>query len=254
MSTDSDTGRVVLVTGAGSGMGKAIALKFAANGDYVYAMGRRAQPLETVAKQFPKNIEALPVDITDPKSISEAIKIIYKKHSTVHVLVNCAGSAGHIEPNEPLHMALEKWNSVVSVNLNGTFLMTYAVLPLIARPGGRIINVTSLAAFAGSSRAGGEAYSAAKAGVHGMMRTLVRQLAPQGVTVNCVAPGVIEDTEFFGGHLPEDRRMLMLSNVPTGRLGKPDDVAPAVFYLASDEASFVNGDILHVNGGQQFAR
>jgi len=248
------TQRVVLVTGGGSGMGKAIALKFAANGDYVYIMGRRLQPLETVAKEYPDNIKALEVDITNPQSVSLAIKAIYKHHPTVHVLVNCAGSAGHIDANLSLDKALEKWNSVIAANLSGTFLMTYACLPLIAKPGGRIVHVTSLAAFAGSSQSGGEAYSAAKAGVHGLMRTLVRQLAPQGVTVNCVSPGVIEGTGFFGAAISPDRRMMMLPNIPAGRLGKPDDIAPAVFYLASDEAAFVNGDILQVNGGQQFAR
>jgi len=247
--------RIVLVTGGGSGMGRAIVEKFADNGDIVYAMGRREQPLETLVKKFPKHVRALPGDITDPKSLRKAVEVLYKTGKGLDVLVNCAGSAGHVEDDQPLEKALDQWNKIITTNLSGTFLTTYAFLPLIRKPGGRIINITSLAAFAGSSRPGGEAYAAAKSGVHGLTRTLVRQLGPQGITVNCVSPGVIQDTEFFGGvSISPDRAALLLPFIPAGRLGKPADVAAAVFYLASEEAVFVNGDILQVNGGQQFGR
>jgi 3-oxoacyl-[acyl-carrier protein] reductase len=247
--------RIVLVTGGGSGMGRAIVERFAENGDVVYAMGRREQPLETLVKKFPKNVRALQGDVTDSKSLSNAVEVLYKAGKGLDVLVNCAGSAGHIEDDLPLGKALEQWNKVIAVNLSGTFLTTYAFLPLIRKPGGRIINITSTAAFAGSSRPGGEAYAAAKAGIHGLTRTLVRQLGPKGITVNCVSPGVVQNTEFFGGvSISPDRAALMLPFIPAGRLGKPEDVAAAVFYVASNEAGYVNGDILNVNGGQQFGR
>lgn len=247
--------RIVLVTGGGSGMGRAIVERFAENGDIVYAMGRREQPLETLVQKFPKNVRALQGDITDPESLQRAVEVLYKNGKGLDVLVNCAGSTGKVEANLPLSKALAHWNKIIMTNLSGTFLTTYAVLGLIRKPGGRIVNITSLAAFAGSSQEGGEAYAAAKSGVHGLTRTLVRQLGPKGITVNCVSPGVVQDTEFFGGvSISPDRAALMLPFIPAGRLGKPDDVAAAVFFLASEEAAYVNGDIVNVNGGQQFGR
>ncbi|MBC7581803.1 SDR family oxidoreductase [Aeromicrobium sp.] len=247
--------RIVLVTGGGSGIGKAVVERFAENGDIVYALGRREQPLETLVRAYPKHVRALPADITDPESVGKAVQVIYKAGKGLDVLVNCAGSSGAVEADLPLHKALAHWNKIITTNLSGVFLVTYAFIPLIPKPGGRIVNVSSLAALAGSSQPGGEAYAAAKAGLHGLTRTLVRKLGPQGITVNCVAPGVVEDTQFFGGgSISQDRAALMLPFIPSGRLGKPADVASAVFYLASDEASFVNGDIMHVNGGQQFGR
>lgn len=247
--------RIVLVTGGGSGMGRAIVEKFAENGDIVYAVGRREQPLETLVKQYPDNVRSLQCDVTDPASVSKVVEKLYKADEGLDVLVNCAGSAGHVEPDSSLEKALADWNNIIISNLSGTFLMTYACTPLLRKPGGRIINITSLAAFAGSSQVGGEAYAAAKAGIHGMTRTLVRRLAPQGITVNCVSPGVIEDTEFFqGASISKDRAAMLLPFIPAGRLGKPADVAATVFYLASDEASFVNGDIINVAGGQVFGR
>lgn len=246
--------RVVVVTGGGSGMGKAIAEMFAQNNDQVFIIGRRKTKLQEVAKNKPTNIYPLQGDITKPDDVQRVLKAILKKHNTVDILVNCAGESGHVSDGLSLEKAFNTWNEVTNINLTGTFLMIYAFRPYLKRPGGRIINITSLAAFAGSSRQGGEVYAAAKAGVHGMTRTLVRQLGPEGITVNCVAPGFIVDTEFFGANAPEERVKGAIANTPLGRIGHPNDVAPAVFYLTSDEASFVTGEILNVNGGQQFSR
>jgi 3-oxoacyl-[acyl-carrier protein] reductase len=247
--------RIVLVTGGGTGIGKATVELFANNGDIVYAAGRREQPLQTLQQKYPKNVRALQLDITDPASVQEAVQVIYKAGQGLDVLVNCAGSSGHVDPNQSLAKALKQWSSVISTNLNGAFLVTYALLPLLATPGGRIVHVTSSAAFAGSSRLGGEAYAAAKAGIHGMMRTQVRQLAPKGVTVNCVSPGFTVETDFFGGApVSQDRIQSALPTIPAGRIGKPEDSAAAIFFLASKQAGYINGDIVNVNGGQQFGR
>lgn len=247
--------RIVVVTGGGSGIGKATVERFADNGDIVYVLGRRDQPLETLAKRYPKQVRALPADITDPVSIGKAVEALYKAGAGLDVLVNCAGSSGRVEQDLPLYKAKEQWDNVIATNLTGTFLVTYGFLPLLRKPGGRIINITSLAASTGSSSIGGEAYAAAKAGVHGLTRTLVRRLAPQGITVNCVSPGLIDDTQFFGGgSVPRDRAASALPFIPAGRLGTPGDVASAVFYLASEDAGYINGDIINVNGGQQFGR
>jgi len=246
--------RVVVVTGGGTGMGKAIAEMFAKNSDQVFIVGRRLEKLKEVAVAYPKNIHPVVGDITDPKSIQDVVKVVRKQYQVVDVLVNCAGGSGYAEEGLLLQDALDAWNKVIATNLSGTFLMIYAFRPYLRRPGGRIINITSLAAFAGSSRSGGEVYAAAKSGVHGLTRTLVRQLGPEGITVNCVAPGFIEQTEFFGPTIPEERIKGVIANTPLRRTGTPMDVAPAVFYLASDDASFVTGEILNVNGGQQFSR
>lgn len=247
-------GRVIIVTGGGSGMGRAIAKLFAKNGDTVFVIGRRQQLLQEVAKRYPENIFAISGDLTKPGDISAIRDKIVPKYGIVDVLVNCAGASGHVDPDASPEDALTAWNSVFATNLTSAFLMIHAFRPHLRRPGGRIVNITSIAAFSGSSRAGGEAYAAAKSGIHGLSRTLVRQLAPEGITVNCVAPGFIGETEFFGPRPDEARVKGAIAVTPAGRIGLPDDVAPAVFYLASEEASFVNGEILNVNGGQQFSR
>lgn len=248
--------RVILVTGGGSGIGKAIAYKFADNGDLVYILGRNLKKLEEASKGH-DNIVAQEIDITLPDSIEKAKKAITSKHKTIDVLVNNAGGNTKIDPDADLEAANKGWKFIVEVNLTGTFNVIHALLPNIKRPGGRIINITSLAAFAGSSLGGvsGQAYSAAKSGLHGMSRTLSNMIAKEGVTVNCVAPGVIPDTGFFGPDgMAEERREMYLSKIPVGRLGEPEDIAGGVFYLASDEAGFITGEILNINGGAQFGR
>jgi len=250
----SNTGRTVLVTGGGSGMGKAIAELFAKNGDHVYILGRREDQLKSVVAASAGKISSFTADLSKPQEVEAARKQILSKHKEIDVLVNCAGASGGVEHGLSLEAALEAWQGVMANNLTTAFLMTYAFRPHLKRPGGRIINVTSMAAFAGSSRVGGEAYAAAKSAIHGMMRTLVRQLAPEGVTINCVSPGYIDNTDFFGGKTLHEARIVAESQIPAGRTGQPEDIAPGVFYLASDEASFVNGEILNINGGQQFSR
>lgn len=234
-------------------MGKAAAELFSKNGDKVYIAGRRKEQLEAVASAN-KNVVVIACDLTKPKEIENLIGEITKNHKVVDVLVNCVGGSGKVEGDD-LESAYAAWKQIVDTNLNSAFLISHAILPILARPGGRLIHVTSMAAFAGSSRVGGEAYAASKSGVHGLVRTLVRVHGPQGITINCVAPGVIENTDFFkDGTVPQDIRAKMIPQIPAGRLGVPEDVAPAIFYLASDEASFINGEILNINGGQQFSR
>jgi 3-oxoacyl-[acyl-carrier protein] reductase len=248
--------RVVIVTGGGSGIGEAIVNRFANNGDIVYALGRDLKKLQNVAKGH-QNIHPLSVDITKPAEIEKARNLIVKEHKTIDVLVNNAGGNTKIDPDANLEAANKGWKFIVEVNLTGTFNVTYAFLPHMARPGGRVINITSLAAFAGSSLGGvsGQAYSAAKSGLHGMSRTLSNMVAGEGITVNCVAPGVIPDTKFFGPDgMSKERRAMYLTKIPVGKLGQPEDIAGGVFYLASDEASFITGEILNINGGGQFGR
>lgn len=248
--------RIVIVTGGGSGMGRAIARRFADAGDKVYVLGRRLEKLQETGKGFP-GIECLATDVTDTNSVENARDAIIKKHKNIDVLVNNAGGTFNVSPDVDLDEAAENWNELIKTNLNSVFYMIFALEKYMSRPGGRIINITSVAALAGSSRPGigGQGYAASKAGIHGLSRTLMPSLAADGITINCIAPGLIGDTEFFGETgLSEDRREYYLKNIPVHRVGKSEDVAKAAFYLASDEAGFVTGEILNVNGGAQFGR
>ncbi len=247
--------RVVIVTGGGSGIGRATAEHFALSGDIVYIFGRKQNTLEEVAKQGTGTIIPIKCDVTSPKDIDYAIDQVVQEHKTIDVLVNCAGATSGLRPDMSLGKAHEAWNDTIGVNLTGSYLMIFATRPHLARPGGRIINISSIAAFSGSSQTGGEAYSAAKAGLHGMMRTLVKEFAPQGITINCVAPGFIADTKFFSSAVPMSERIERAEKaIPAGRVGHPGEVADAIFFLASDEASYINGDIVNINGGWQFSR
>lgn len=248
--------RTVLVTGGGSGIGREIALQFARNGDRVIILGRDQKKLDQVATEQ-QGIETITADITSVNDMENAVAMFLKKHTRLDVLVNCAGGNTNSKPTADFTQSNQTWKSVIELNLTGTFNTIFAFLPYIARPGGRIINITSLAAFTGSSQpaVNGQAYAAAKSGVHGLSRTLANNLAKEGITVNCVAPGVIDHTEFFGPTgMKQDRRQANIDRTPEGRLGEPKDIAPAVFYLASEEASFVTGEILNINGGVVFGR
>lgn len=248
--------RIVLVTGGGSGIGKAIANKFADNGDLVYVLGRDLKKLENVAKGY-DNINTQEIDITSPTSVKKARKAITSKHKTVDILVNCAGGNFKIGADPSLEEANEVWGKIVDLNLTGTFNVIFAFLPNMARPGGRIINIGSMAALGGSRQPGitGQAYSAAKAGLHGLARTLTSSLGRDEITINTIAPGVIDHTEFFGGTgVSEATKQAYDGKIPLGRLGNPEDIAAGTYYLASEEAAYVTGEILNINGGAQFGR
>ncbi len=248
--------RVVVITGGGSGMGRAIAHRFAHAEDQVYVLGRRLEKLKETAKGF-TGIECLQTDVTDIASVEKARDIIVKRHKTIDVLVNNAGGSVNVAPEIKLAEAAEVWDKAIKTNLTSVFYVLFAFEKYLKRPGGRIVNITSIAALAGSSRSGvgGQVYAASKAGIHGLSRTLMAGLARDGITINCIAPGVIGDTEFFGSSsVPPQRKEQYLRTIPVKRLGKPQEIADAAFYLASESAGYVTGEILNVNGGTQLGR
>lgn len=249
--------RVVVITGGGSGMGKAAAYKFADNGDKVYIVGRQAERLIEAAK-YSSNIYPIVTDVTDIESIKVLKKQLVEENKSIDVLVNCAGGRGDQAPSEDASIdeLIKVWNDVVKLNLNSVYYMIQHLQDIINN-GGRIINISSLAALTGSSQGGviGTAYAAAKSGIHGIDRTLAKSLGERKITINSIAPGLVQDTDFFGkSGIPDRVRDRYKDSILVGRLGEPDDIAAGIFYLASDEAGFITGEILNINGGVTFGR
>jgi len=248
---DAHANRVVVITGGGSGIGHATAGAFARAGERVVVLGRREERLRAVAQALGPEVTWQRVDVSQRDSIAAGVAAIAERFGRIDVLVNNAGFVHGITTQTPLAEAERLWDEVVDANLKGAFLMAVAAAVHLPRPGGRIVNISSIAAFTGGSRPGAAAYAAAKAGLVGLTYALARELSPQGITVNAIAPGFVAGTEFTG-QWAEERVRGIVGETPVGRGGRPADIAAAVIYLASPEASFVTGEVLHVNGGWLF--
>ena len=239
--------RVAIVTGGARGIGKAIALGFLREGAKVAIVDSDKERLEMLKKEIgkeSKEVSVIPCDITKSSDVKEMVDQVRKGFSRIDILVNNAGiiRRGTIET-----VTEEDWDRVIEVNLKGTFNCCKAVAGIMKQQGyGKIINVSSIAGKMGDITSA-PGYGPSKAGVDALTKTLARQLAPYGINVNGVAPHAIE-TE-MSAQWSEERRKEIIASIPLGRLGKPEDVATAVLFLASDEASFITGEILDVNGG-----
>jgi 3-oxoacyl-[acyl-carrier protein] reductase len=240
-----------MITGGGSGIGQAAAAAFVRAGDRVVILGRREDRLRAAAAALGTAASWQQVDVSRRESIEAGIAAAAARLGRVDVLVNNAGFVRGITTETPLAEAERLWDDVVDVNLKGAFLMAMAAAAYLPKPGGRIINISSIAAFTGGSRPGAVAYAAAKAGIIGMTYGLARELSPQGITVNAISPGFVAETGFTGAWT-EERVRSIVGETAVGRGGRPDDIAAAILYLASPEASFVTGTVLHVNGGWLF--
>lgn len=245
------TPRVIMITGGGSGIGHAAAAAFVRAGDRVVVLGRREDKLRSTAAALGPAAGWHQVDVSRRDSVEAAVAAVADRLGRLDVLVNNAGFVRGITTHTPLAEAERLWDEVVDANLKGAFLMAMAAAAHLPKPGGRIVNVSSIAAFTGGSRPGAVAYAAAKAGVIGVTYGLARELSPAGITVNAIAPGFVAGTEFTGAW-SEDRVRQIVGETPVGRGGHADDIAAAILYLASPEASFVTGAVLHVNGGWLF--
>lgn len=244
--------RVVIVTGGGTGMGRAIAEAFVRAGEQAVILGRREEVLQGTAQAIGAAWRR--ADVSRREEVAAAVSWVMGEFGRIDVLVNNAGFVRGVSTRMALEEAERVWDEELDTNLKGAFLMSLAVAPHLRRPGGRIVNISSIAAYTGGSRGGAIGYAAAKAGVHGLTMGLARELSAQGITVNAVVPGLIAQTEFFGGPLPEERLQSVVAQIPAGRPGKPEDVAAAVLFLASPEAAFITGEVLNVNGGWLFGR
>jgi 3-oxoacyl-[acyl-carrier protein] reductase len=239
-------GRVALVTGASRGIGEAIARRLASEGATVLAAARSTPSLDRVVAEISSAggaARAITLDVSEPASIDAAVKGAFEQHGQIDVLVNNAGIA---EDNLILRMSREAWDRVLSTNLTGAFLMTQAVVKgMVRRRYGRIVNVASVVGLMGN--AGQANYASAKAGLVGLTKSVARELGSRNVTCNAVAPGFIATTMTDG--ITAEARETLWGQIPLQRLGSPEDVAAAVAFLASDEASYVTGTVLNVSGG-----
>lgn len=236
-------GKIALVTGASSGIGVGIAEALHAQGAHVVLTGRREAELNAVAAQLGERASVMPADLNDPAAPAALVEGIEATHGRLDILVN---NAGFTRDMLALRMADEDWNAVLEVDLNAPFRLARAALRgMMKRRSGRIVSIASIVGVTGN--AGQVNYAAAKAGLIGMSKALAQEVAPRGVTINVVAPGFIATP--MTDKLNEAQKTGLLSRIPLGKMGSAKDVASAVAYLASDEAAWVTGATIHVNGG-----
>ena len=240
------TDKVALVSGAGRGIGREIALELAKAGCTVICVSRNESSCGSVAEEIRAcggKAESFAFDVSDSRQVKEKCAEILKKYGAVDILVN---NAGITRDNLLMRMSDEEWNAVISTNLSSCFYLSRnLVRAMMGKRWGRIINISSVSGIAGN--AGQANYSAAKAGIIGFTKTLARELAARNITANAVAPGFIETD--MTAKLPENIMEAAKAAIPLKRFGKPDDIARVCAFLASEEASYITGQVISVNGG-----
>jgi 3-oxoacyl-[acyl-carrier protein] reductase len=237
------TGKTALVTGATGGLGGAIARALHQQGAVVALSGTRQEALDHLAGELKERVHVLPCDLADKAQVEALVPRSEERMGRLDILVV---NAGITRDNLLVQMSDEAWDEVIAVNLTASFRLARAAIKgMMRRRSGRIIGITSVVAVTGNPGQGN--YTAAKAGMIGLIKSLAQEYAKRGVTANCIAPGFIATP--MTDKLNEKQRDAILARVPSGRLGAAMDVAAAAVFLASDEASYVTGQTLHVNGG-----
>ena len=237
----------IIVTGASGGIGNSIVEKLSKNGANILATGTKKEKLDELKSKF-KNLKVLKFDISQSDKIEEFIENATNElGGNLDCIVN---NAGITQDNLAIRMNFEEWKKVIDINLNSTFLLSkYSIKKMLKNKKGKVINITSVVGHTGNL--GQVNYTAAKAGIIAMSKTLAIEYARKNININCISPGFIKtsmtdkiDTKF---------KEMIISKIPSGRLGEPEDVANAVLFLASDLSNYINGETLHVNGGMYMA-
>ncbi|KPD23606.1 MULTISPECIES: 3-oxoacyl-ACP reductase FabG [Idiomarina] len=235
--------KVALVTGASRGIGKAIAQQLVQQGATVIGTSTSDKGAAAISDYLGDKGKGIALNVTDADSVQETVKSLEKEFGSIDILVN---NAGITRDNLMMRMKNDEWNSVIDTNLTAIFRVCKAVVRgMMKRRNGRIINISSVVGTTGNP--GQVNYCAAKAGLVGFSKSLAKEVAARGITVNCVAPGFI-DTDMTKA-LTEEQKESIFANIPAARLGKPDEIASAVTFLASDGAAYITGETIHVNGG-----
>ncbi len=238
--------KIALVTGASRGIGAAIAMQLHADGFFVIGTATSEAGVQAISERHAGQGAGMLLDVRDHAAIDILVTQIEQQYGSVAVLVN---NAGITKDNLLLRMKADDWNDIINVHLNAVFHLSKRVLKGMAKARfGRIINISSVSAKLGN--AGQTNYAAAKAGIEGFSRALAREMGSRNITVNCVSPGFIETD--MTDVLDDTLRQKLLETIPLGRLGQPQDIAAAVCFLASTNASYITGTVLPVNGGMYF--
>ena len=237
----------IIVTGASGGIGNSIIKKLSEAGANILASGTRIEKLEELKKNFEK-IKILKFDISQSDKIEEFIENATKElGGSLDVIVN---NAGITQDNLAIRMNLEEWQKVIDINLTSTFLMSkFAIKKMLKNKSGKIVNIASVVGHTGNF--GQANYTASKAGIIAMSKSLALEYAKKNININCISPGFIKTA--MTEKIDEKLKEVIISKIPSARLGEPEDIANAVLFLSSDQSSYINGETLHVNGGMYMA-
>jgi 3-oxoacyl-[acyl-carrier protein] reductase len=237
----------IIVTGASGGIGNAIIKKLYEAGANILASGTRIEKLEELKKNF-ENIKILKFDISQSDKIEEFIENATSElGGSLDGIVN---NAGITQDNLAIRMNLEEWQKVININLTSTFLMSkFAIKKMLKNKSGKIVNITSVVGHTGNL--GQANYTASKAGIVAMSKSLAIEYAKKNININCISPGFIKTV--MTDKIDEKFKEVIISKIPSARLGEPDDIANAVLFLSSDQSNYINGETLHVNGGMYMA-
>ena len=233
----------IIVTGASGGIGNSIIKKLNEAGVNILASGTRIEKLEELKKNF-KNIKILKFNISQSDKIEEFIENATKElGGSLDGIVN---NAGITQDNLAIRMSLDEWQKVININLTSTFLMSkFAIKKMLKNKSGKIVNITSVVGHTGNL--GQANYTASKAGIVAMSKSLALEYAKKNINVNCISPGFIKTA--MTDKIDDKFKEVIVSKIPSARLGEPDDIANAVLFLSSDQSSYINGETIHVNGG-----
>ena len=237
----------IIVTGASGGIGNAIIKKLNEAGANILASGTRMEKLEKLKKNF-ENIKILKFDISQSNKIEEFIENATKElGGSLDGIIN---NAGITQDNLAIRMSLDEWQKVININLTSTFLMSkFAIKKMLKNKSGKIINITSVVSHTGNL--GQANYTASKAGIIAMSKSLAIEYAKKNINVNCISPGFIKTA--MTDKIDEKFKEVIISKIPSARLGEPEDIANVVLFLSSDQSNYINGETIHVNGGMYMA-